>query len=447
MKIYAHALIMVLIQVCCSGPVAAQDGGWSDQQVLSGYLEEGARNNPGVQAAFARWQAALEKVPQATAWPDPKLTFGVFVVPVETRTGPQRMKYGLSQQLPWFGKRDLKGSVAEQDAVAMQAMAAGQKLSVYRDISNAFYEYAYLGRALDAAREEGGLLEFLESVVESRYRVSGASYADLTRVQVERARIEERLVSLEEYRHPLAEQLRTLLGRPAGVDLPLPASLPQADIQWPDSRILETMTQTSQALAALDARVRSAQSAISLAEKERYPDLTVGVESISTDAPRMRGVVNEGKDPLALTFGINIPLDWSGREAAVRQARSSATAARLERADKLAGLEALTSKLLFGLRDASRRLTLLQETIIPKARQNFEAALDGYQAGQARMTDLLAAEKTLIELELQQHRTRADHLQRLADLDAVVGQEIPRTYARPAESAGLDSLRDTTVPK
>lgn len=447
MKQVAHILAFVLLLTGVSGSARAQDSAWPDEQVLSGYLAEGAKNNPGVQAAFARWRASLDKVPQATAWPDPKLAFGVFVVPVETRTGPQRMKYGLSQQLPWFGKRALKGSVAEREAAAMQALAEGQKLAVYREISNAFYEYAYLGRALDAAREEAGLLEFLESVVESRYRVSGAAYADLTRVQVERARIEERLVSLEAYRHPLAEQLRTLLGRSAGADLPLPEFLPEAEVQWPDSRILETMTQTSQALAVLDARVQSAQAAISLAERERYPDLTVGVESVYTDAPRMAGVVNEGKDPLALTFGINIPLDWGAREAAVRQARSGATAARLERADKLAGLEAQASKLLFGLHDAARRLTLLQETIIPKAVQNFEAALDGYQAGQARMTDLLAAEKTLIELELQQHRTRADYLQRLADLDAVVGREIPRTYARPAEVAGLNSFRDASVPQ
>jgi len=439
-------VLVVAALLCTGGAAGAAEQDWPEQALLGGYLEEGARSNPGLQAAFARWEASVEKIPQARAWPDPRLSFGVFVVPVETRTGPQRMRYGVSQMLPWFGKRDLKATVAERDADALLAQAQGVKLALYRDIASAFFEYAYLGKALDAAREELELLTYFESLVEAKYAVSTASYADFTRVQVERARAEERIASLEDYKAPLSERLRTLLGRPEGGMLPMPAHVPSLEAAWTDRQVLDSMQATNQALSALDAKARAADAAEALAEKDFTPDLTVGVESVYTDAPRMPGVVNEGKDPLVLTFGINIPLDQEARRAAVRQARTTARAVRLERTDKEAGLTAQASKLLFGTRDASRRLGLLAETIIPKARQNLEASMDSYQAGKGTMLDLLTAEKTLVELELQYHRVQTDQAQRLADLDVLAGAEVPRRYLQTPDLSGGEAVRELKVP-
>jgi outer membrane protein TolC len=423
----------------------AGDESWPEQSVLNGYLEEGARANPGLQAAFARFDAALDKVPQARAWPDPRLSFGVFTVPVETRTGPQRMRYGVAQMLPWFGKRDLKATVAEREAAALLAQAQGVKLALFREIEAAYFEYAYLGKALESVREELEILKYFEALVETRYTVSTATYADFTRVQVERAKAEERIASLNDYRLPLSERLRTLLGRPAGEVLPMPVGVPLMDTGWDDKQITAAVTEHNLALTALDAKAEAADAAAVLARKEFIPDLTVGVESIYTDAPRMAGVVNEGKDPVAITFGINLPFDQEARAAAVRQAKNSARATRLERADKVAGLEAQTSRLLFGVRDGSRRLGLLLDTIVPKARQNLEASMDAYQAGKASMLDLLTAEKTLIELGLQYHRVLADQAVRLADLDMLAGEEIPRKFVQAPATAGKEQARDLRV--
>lgn len=437
---------LVAVLALAGGPAFAGNDVWPGRDVLNAYLEEGARANPGLQAAFARFDAALDKVPQARAWPDPRLAFGVFTTPVETRTGPQRMRYGVSQMLPWFGKRDLKASVAESEAAALLAQAQGVKLTLFRDIEAAYFEYAYLGKALESAREELEILKYFESLVETRYTVSTASYADFTRVQVERARAQERIASLEDYRVPLSERLRTLLGRPAGEILPMPEGVPFMDTGWDDGRITSAVTAQNLALAALDAKAQAADAAGDLARREFFPDLTVGVESIYTDAPRMAGVVNEGKDPVAITFGINLPFDQDARQAAVRQAKNSARATRLERADKVADLEAQASRLLFGIRDGSRRLELLRETIVPKARQNLDASMDAYQAGKASMLDLLTAEKTLIELELQYHRVLADQAVRLADLDVLAGEEIPRKFTRTPALAGKEQARDLRVP-
>jgi len=84
---------------------------------LSDYLAYAALNNPGLEAAFNRWKAALERVPQVKALPDPRFEYKYFIKEVETRVGPQQHSFGVSQVLPWFGKLDLRGEVAGEAAV------------------------------------------------------------------------------------------------------------------------------------------------------------------------------------------------------------------------------------------------------------------------------------------------------------------------------------------
>ena len=79
---------------------------------LGDYLTYAALHNPEVEAAYYRWQAAMEAVPQARTLPDPRLTYARYIEEVETRTGPQENRLGLSQTFPWFGTLRTKGERA-----------------------------------------------------------------------------------------------------------------------------------------------------------------------------------------------------------------------------------------------------------------------------------------------------------------------------------------------
>ena len=48
-------------------------------RMLSDYLAQAALKNPELEAAFHRWKAALEKIPQVRALPDPRFTFAYFI--------------------------------------------------------------------------------------------------------------------------------------------------------------------------------------------------------------------------------------------------------------------------------------------------------------------------------------------------------------------------------
>ena len=97
------------------GKVAASSpdsGALAENADLSQLLQYARLNNPGLEAAFQRWKEALEKVPQATTLPEPRLSFGGYLSEVETRVGPMQARAGLTQPFPWFGELELAGNVA-----------------------------------------------------------------------------------------------------------------------------------------------------------------------------------------------------------------------------------------------------------------------------------------------------------------------------------------------
>ena len=94
MKRLVYTLTIVLMTL--SGTISAQE-------VLNQYLQTAAENNPGLKAQFSEYMAALERVPQVGALPDPTVAFGYFIQPIETRLGPQQAKISASQMFPWFG--------------------------------------------------------------------------------------------------------------------------------------------------------------------------------------------------------------------------------------------------------------------------------------------------------------------------------------------------------
>ncbi len=64
---------------------------------LSDYRRYAALNNPELEAAFNQWKAALEKIPQAKSLPDPRFSYRYFIRQIETRVGPQRQAFEISQ--------------------------------------------------------------------------------------------------------------------------------------------------------------------------------------------------------------------------------------------------------------------------------------------------------------------------------------------------------------
>ena len=406
----------------------------NDASTLSDYLLYAALNNPGLEAAFNRWKAALEKIPQVRALPDPKLTYGYFIREVETRVGPQRQKIGVSQMFPWFGKLKLRGDVALEAANAERQRYETAKIKLFHEVKDAYYEYYYLGRAIAVTEENLRLLRSLESVAQAMYAAGRASHADTIRAQVEIGKIEDSLRGLRDLREPIVAKLNAALNRPPDAPLSWPKEIPEEPVEQSDEQILAWLKAENPELKAIDFMAAKEQAAVKLAKKNYYPDIALGLDFVDTDEAAMSGTKDSGKDPVVAMLSITLPLWYAKYRAAVREAEARYEAALKERSEKENDLTATLKLTLYKLRDAERRIDLYRNTLLPLAKESLRVTQKAFETEAADFLDLIDAERILLEFSLALERARADRCQRLAEIEMLVGKEIPRATAGPAAS-------------
>ncbi len=455
-------------------PAAAEPPRLDEDSSLPDYLAYAALHNPGLEAAFNRWKASLERVPQVRALPDPKFNYAYFIREVETRVGPQKQRFGLSQTFPWFGKLELRGDVAAQAAQAAHQRYEAAKLKLFHQVKTAYYEYYYLARAVDVMEAARDLVTYLERVARTKYKVGEAQHADVIRAQVELGKLEDRLRSLRGLRAPIVARLNAAMNRPADAEVPWPKSLPEERIALGDAELLSWLREANPELKALEFEILKQRRAIDLAKKDYFPDITVGVDFTDVgdavepnpqglkapfarrsaarilqgqgdfvDATNMlqsalpgEGPGDSGQDAWMLWMSLNIPIWYEKYSAGEREARARYHAALQSKTDRENTLVSQVKMALYYYRDAERKTGLYRDTLIPKADESLKATETAFRADRATFLDLIDAERVLLEFQLSYERARADRAQRLAELEMLVGKVIPATAAT-TQSAGL----------
>ncbi|MCD6288153.1 MAG: TolC family protein [Candidatus Hydrogenedentes bacterium] len=397
----------------------------TEQSSLSDYLAYAALNNPGLESAFNRWKAAIERIPQVTSLPDPKFSYTYFIEELETRTGPQRQRFGLAQMFPWFGTLELRGDVAVELANVEKERYEAEKLSLFYRVKDAYYEYYYLSREIAVTKEMFDLLTYLETVARTRYAVGSASNQDVIKAQVELGKLEDRLNTLRDFRVPLAARLNAALNRPEQTPLPWPDSIPLDRVEFTDAQVMDWLAQHNPDLKAIDYLMAKEEKSVKLAEKDFYPDFTFGINYMETGDARMPNTRGSSDDPVAVMLSIDVPIWRQKYRAGMLEAKARYDAAELQRHDKENMLKSQAEMVLYRFRDAERKINLYHDTLIPKANQSLNVAQQTFAAGKLSFLDVLDAERTLLEFKLAYERAFADRAQRLAELEMIVGRELP----------------------
>src|SRR5665811_839787 len=129
---------------------------------LYSYLEIAAKNNPTVLQRYYEYEAALQKVPQLGSLPDPEISLGIFLKPMELIGGKQVADIRLMQMFPWFGV--LKSA---QDEMSLMAKAKFEsfrdaKLQVYFDVQRTWYEMHKVKQNIRISEKNIELLHTIE---------------------------------------------------------------------------------------------------------------------------------------------------------------------------------------------------------------------------------------------------------------------------------------------
>ena len=421
-----------------SGPVSTsaqttQETEFPAAPVLADYLDWARLHNPDLASARARIETQRGLAHGQGALADLKLGWGEMIVPVETRVGPQRRVFSLSQSLSWPGTLGLSEAAGLVDVEAELAGLRGRALAVDRDVRSAWYQLAWVqgqGRILadhlDLARQA-------EVSRRAAYEVGSGAYSQVLAAQMEVGRLERRLAGLQDRVRAVNSRLQTAAGMDPGRPIPsadLPDSLLLARELPARARLLEIMESNHPGLAALDHRQESQRLRLDLAGKSGYPELLLGLDYLMTGPARMPDVAGSGKDPVIARVGINLPL-WGGKAQAAKDAAAGRLLAAVadRRSLRLELIHRLDEN-LYLLREARRELALHDDVLLPRTRQLVQVTAADFAAARADYTDLLAARQNLLQLELGRLRAAHDLAQAGNDLATLLG--LPLDLLRPA---------------
>jgi cobalt-zinc-cadmium efflux system outer membrane protein len=415
---------LVVLALIPSAGSSQQPDDTNDLQTLPDYLRYASLNNAELKANFEQWKAALEQVPQAKALDDPKFTYSYFIEEVETRVGPQKNRFGIMQIFPWFGKIEARTDVATAKANVARQRYEASKLRLFRQVKEAFYEFTYLATAIDIAKENLELLEHFEEIALTKYRTALTTHPDIIRAQVELARLEDVLKSLEKLREPTVASLNSVLNRPAGTELTWPKKEAPREVTLNRQYIIEALIRANPELAELNWEVEAAKAEVELAKKKFYPDIGVGIDWIQTDSAISPGVRDSGKDPVVLMFSMNIPLWPDSYKASERQAEANVRKTQQQKIDTENRTIAQAIKVLYDVEDSQRKMHLYGDILVSKAQELVQASESAYRAGTVDFLSLIDAQRMLLKYTLDHERAITNNQQKLSELEMLIGREL-----------------------
>lgn len=387
---------------------------------LEALLRAAEAQNPSLEASRLQARALAERPAQVSALPDPVGGAVYQPRPVVTARGTQRAQFRLEQQIPFPGKRRLRGEVAalEADVAASETGALGQDLAL--GIKRAYYDLYRAGEQTRIVRAFQEELRGFEDAAATRYEVGTGSQQAILKAQIERQRLDVRLEALAAERTSALQTLARLTGR---TDLDGAAGRVQAAPPPVEEAgaLVDAALEARPEAEALRRSIARAGRAAALARREFLPDFTVGLTYFDIAETSLTPTMT-GRDAVALSVGVKVPL-WLGKQRARleeaqierRRAETRLGALRLEIETRLADLRSQLAR-------QERQLALLGETLLPQARTTLEATLSAYTTGRADFLDLLDAERTLFQLRMDYEATYARYLTTAAELERALGR-------------------------
>jgi outer membrane protein TolC len=328
---------------------------------------------------------------------------------------------GVSQMVPFFGKRDLQREVARQDAETFRWVLEERKIELARMVKETWYQLLFIDRSLEIVNKNIAVLDDLNRLSETLYSVGRGLQQDVLKAQVERSRMEEMRISLEQKRRSLEISLNILRFQPADTKITPAPPLELTVRQLGGAHLEELAIASRPRLKEIAAAEERAKAARELAAKEFYPDFTFSLEYMQRD-PAMG---EPGNDMYAAGLTFNLPVQRDRRHAMAAEAEAEIRMAQAERDMLLNQIRQGIADALARLERSERLASLYAQGIIPQAGQALEAAMSSYGTGKADFMTVLDSQTALFNFEREYIEAIADHQMQLAALEAVIGTTLP----------------------
>ncbi|NTV14416.1 MAG: TolC family protein [Desulfobulbaceae bacterium] len=406
------------VQAAESGPPPAQLG-----QIVAAALAD----NPELKSDQARWEIFREKIRQAGTLEDPMLMLRLQNLLLRDplafdRDSTSAKVIGVTQTIPFYGKRGLAKEAANQEAEAARWNIEERKVELAFMVKESWSQLQFVDSYLETIAKNLAILDDLSRYSETLYSLGKGQQQDVLKAQLDRTKMEEMRITLKQKRRSLVATLNTLAHRPAEMSIVPDSPLELTPLAMSAAELEALAGENRPLLKVIAAREQKAKAMHGLASRELYPDFTFTFEYMQRNKSEMD---KDGFDMYSTGVTFNLPLQHDRRQAMVAE---SAADSRMVGADR----EMALNSIRLGIADALAKLEgsrnmagLYRQGIIPQANSIYEASLAAYRAGKAEFMGVLESRMAIINYERDYSEAVADHQMQLARLESVVGTNLP----------------------
>ena len=366
--------------------------------------------NPELAAAALDTESAIAKIVPAGSLDDP-------MVNVTRDQGFRQTLFTASQDIPLWGKLELRAGVASANARAVRGQQDSVKSQLEERLKIAFAQYYAADRAIAVTKNIHGLLHAIADTARTQYAQGVVSQSDAIRADPEQARLDTESAILEESRDSAKAKINALVARPADAPLARPISLRKVPAvnMLPLPVLVAKARDRNPKLAAARAEIAAAEGERKLVDRSWYPDITVtaGGDSLPDMSPQFVGGV-----------GLKVPSQWGVREAQTQSAVAKKGAAQLRLDAELLNTESELKSALATLARTQRMGSLLRSTLSQQSEAAYNSTLSSYQVGRGDLTSVLDAARKRFEIQIELLRNETEAQTALAAIERLVGGDL-----------------------
>jgi len=429
------------------------------QDSLAYYLEMAGKNNPAVLQKFIEYEAALQKVPQVGSLPDPELSTGVFLSPMELVSGRQVADIRLMQMFPWFGV--LKNAKDEMSLMAKAKFETFRdaKLQLYFEVQRTCYELIKIRQKIRVSEKNMALLRTIERLSIVRFKAvslgstavppgvgtaqppangssamkrmggggqeaaiqsaapmpalsmgsaySGQGLTDVYRIQIEIGDLQNSIDQLESQMTTTMVQFNNYLNRPKTMPAALPDTLTVVAFQPSLLAISDTILNNNPMLEMLQFENQSLEARRRMISKMSYPMVGLGLNYSLINKSEMSVLPMNGKDMMMPMVTVTLPVYRKKYRKMIEETELLKSANTQNFRASALSLQTEYSQALQFFQDAQRRLKLYQDQY-RLASKSLDITVQSFAASGAGLTDVLRFRQQTLDYEYRQSEAAAD---------------------------------------
>ena len=374
--------------------------------------------SPELAAAALSAEAAAARIISAGALPDP--TLRIEADNLDNRNismNGQTTTFRLMQEFPLWGKLDLKRDMASFEATAARHRVRGAEFELVARVKSVFAARYATFRAYLLTQRTLETVSTAAATTRDRYAQGGATQEDVLRLEVEGEELRIELERLRGQQTKTAAQLNALLNRRPNAPLAVPAALRPlpAESKMGVAALVDRAIRLNPMVAEGQAKSGSATAAQSLAERNRYPDVSLGVMTTrDRDGYAGTGVMGE----------LRIPLQWGAKQADIAAAAAERAASDQRLNTLKAALGGEIAGLLAEYRATARTLEIMQQHHLPKSELVVQSALAGLESGQGDSLKVLDAIRRVRNVQLEILKNQVQQQASLAEIEKAIGGDL-----------------------